>query len=197
MHADLEFTGSSEERENLETAGFWQRGGAKILDLMILVPAFLGVALLSRFFSGEMNQNGVSWERISKFGTGMMILAASLPFLYNLIMLGSGGATIGKKVFRIKVVRESGQPLGYGIAFLRCLVEGGCVFASFGFGVILFFTLFLVSSRGDEDRTPTAMLVCLPAILLCVSPYLPALFTSKRRATHDFVIVKTKVIKVR
>jgi uncharacterized RDD family membrane protein YckC len=186
---------NQQDQDYSECAGFLLRAGAKILDAFLLAVIVVGLAFASRFASQTMNQNGVAWETISVFGTVLMFIAAGLPFLYNFLMLAYDGATVGKKIFGIKVVEEDGQPLGCGVAFKRCLVEAGCLVAAYGLGLIIIFEILYES--GGEAKSPTTMQVCLPAILFSVIPYLPALFTSNKQATHDFVFVRTLVIRAR
>jgi uncharacterized RDD family membrane protein YckC len=184
-----------EEWENTECASVLERGGAKILDAILLAIVMVGLVFVSRLVSQAMYSNGAARETVSAFGAIMMMATLSLPLLYNFMMLANGGATIGKKVLGIKVDNENGQPLGYGESFLRCIVETGCFLAAVGLGVLIFYGIF--SEIRGEENPPTTMQVCLPACLLGVLPYLPALFTSDKRATHDFVFAKTKVIRAR
>jgi uncharacterized RDD family membrane protein YckC len=44
--------------------------------------------------------------------------------IYNIYLLGRDGATLGKRWMKVKVLDPSGQPLGFGKAFLRELVKG-------------------------------------------------------------------------
>jgi uncharacterized RDD family membrane protein YckC len=61
---------------------------------------------------------------------GMMVLGYAVLFigalgvgLYNIYLLGKNGATIGKRVMKIKVLDQTGQPIGFWKAFARELVK--------------------------------------------------------------------------
>lgn len=53
----------------------------------------------------------------------IFFLAAVAFFLYNVYLLGRDGATIGKKILKLQVLDQSGQPLGFGRALLRELCK--------------------------------------------------------------------------
>ena len=54
----------------------------------------------------------------------MLAFAGALGLgLYNIYLLGRDGASLGKRWMKIKVLDPSGQPLGFGKAFLRELVK--------------------------------------------------------------------------
>lgn len=83
--------------------GFWERLLAYIIDIVII----LAVIFLLRFLS--INLNG--------FLTFLIII------LYNTLFLWNQGATIGKKLLRIKVVDSNYQRLSFGKALGRELFK--------------------------------------------------------------------------
>lgn len=55
----------------------------------------------------------------------LLIFAGAIGVLaYQAYLLGRDGATIGKKIMKIRVLDANGQPLGFGKAFLREFVKG-------------------------------------------------------------------------
>lgn len=95
----------------LEYSGFWLRFGAFLVDGIIIVVASFFVRFLGVFAGG----------------TGGIILGFTLPllfvnpfyWLYYWLFTGLSGQTLGKMVFRIRVVRINGEKVGLGWAALR------------------------------------------------------------------------------
>lgn len=62
---------------------------------------------------------GLAFGILTNAGVGMIVGYAfyylAMPF-YNIYFLGKNGATPGKKLLKIKVIRMDGSPLGYGLA---------------------------------------------------------------------------------
>ncbi len=104
---------------NLSFAGFWIRVAATLIDIFILLGIDLGVALLFGFsvFMWSAMEPG------SAHGGGTAILAqlfqVLLPILYSVYFVGKYGATPGKKAVGIRIIREDGSPVGYGLALGR------------------------------------------------------------------------------
>lgn len=64
-------------------------------------------------------------------GYFLLFIGSVLVWLFQIYLLGRDGATLGKRWLKIKVVDQTGQPLGFGKAFLRELVKqllGGLCF---------------------------------------------------------------------
>ncbi len=116
-------------------ATWLSRVGAYLVDyVIILIPVgilyFIGIAL----FVGEAASSTYDPEtgQITG-GTGgaggflVIMLAAVVAFviqLYFLYMQGTTGQTPGKKLTNIRVISEqTGQPIGFGMSFVRCLAH--------------------------------------------------------------------------
>jgi uncharacterized RDD family membrane protein YckC len=56
-------------------------------------------------------------------GYGVAAIGVLAVWLYNIYLLGRDGASLGKRWMGVKVLDPSGQPLGFGKAFLRELVK--------------------------------------------------------------------------
>jgi uncharacterized RDD family membrane protein YckC len=82
---------------------------------------------------------------------GYLLLFAGIfgVALYNIYLLGRDGATMGKRWMGLKVLDPSGQPLGFGKAFLRELVKGavGGVCA-----ILLLWPLWDQEKQGLQDK---------------------------------------------
>ena len=57
-------------------------------------------------------------------GYGLLFVGALAVGIYNIYLLGKTGATLGKRWMKIKVLDQTGQPLGFWKAFARELVKG-------------------------------------------------------------------------
>jgi uncharacterized RDD family membrane protein YckC len=87
---------------------------------------------------------------------GMVFLAYAVIFLgvialwlYNCYLLGRDGATLGKRMMKIKVLDAQGQPLGFGKAFLRELVKHALGSACF---ILLLWPLWDDQKQGLQDK---------------------------------------------
>jgi uncharacterized RDD family membrane protein YckC len=105
-------------------AGFWIRFGAAFIDGIILSVAFFPIniifaALSERFsFWGGWGGGGTSIGLVILYN----ILRVGVGWAYFTIMTGRYGATLGKMLLKLKVVREDMGPVSYGTAALREIV---------------------------------------------------------------------------
>ncbi|WP_329118377.1 RDD family protein [Streptomyces sp. NBC_01465] len=95
-------------------AGWWSRFAAVLLDgLIIAVPYGILLGIGAGIGGGA--------------GSALAILGILVGFglgLFKLYKEGTEGAWIGKKALGIRLVREAdGQPLGFGMAFVRYLAH--------------------------------------------------------------------------
>jgi uncharacterized RDD family membrane protein YckC len=102
----------------LVSASFLQRGVAKLLDVLVVVLTILIVVALPIYWVAWYNE----WPSLLGFGVLVVVLAASFGFgLYTIVAEHWLGATIGKRALGLRVVRESGAPIGLGQSFVRQL----------------------------------------------------------------------------
>lgn len=96
---------------SLSYQGIGPRLVAQIVDGIVLIILYfvLGAAMFGAF---TFDVFGVA--ALSFMGVYMLLF-----FLYYIILEGALGATVGKMVARIKVVREDGSPCGFGPAVVR------------------------------------------------------------------------------
>lgn len=93
-----------ESAKDYQTAGFINRAAALIVDSFIV---FIPYLLLSVFLGDRAE------EKLFE------LLFLILFIFYNVIFLWRQGATLGKKLFKIKVVLADGRSIGLGRALLR------------------------------------------------------------------------------
>lgn len=116
-------------------ASFGKRVGAWFLDVLITLVATLpgwvlfgiGIAV------GAANADSQGRVRDSEAGVFLLLfflgyalvgIAALAVGIYNIYLLGKTGQTLGKRWMKIKVLDQTGQPLGFWKAFARELVKG-------------------------------------------------------------------------
>ena len=97
-----------------EYAGLGTRFIALLIDSLILALV-LGIFLAT---------TGYSFPDASEYGLGLVpLLTIGAVFLYFTMMEGILGATIGKMIFRVKVVKEDGSACGIGASLVRNLLR--------------------------------------------------------------------------
>ena len=121
MGSPEEVAAAFNAEQRLEHAGFWQRLVAFFADVGALIgltlPALsLGVLMATRLFpDGEPPLEGIL----------LLIVAGSavigIIVFYFPILEARFGKTLGKHLMRLRVVRETGAPIGLGQAFVRRL----------------------------------------------------------------------------
>lgn len=111
-----------------EKGGFWIRLTAFFVDIMIIL--FLARIAGYAIGLGRIT-TAMSPEKEEFLSTifGYLIIVS-----YFTLFIGWDGQTLGKMLFRLRVVRARGGPVGYGRAFLRyvgyhiCFLIGGLGF---------------------------------------------------------------------
>ncbi len=86
---------------------------AILLDSLVVFVAFAPGLVV------QAVGQGADSEALTVIGA---LLGYALGFgagLYNIYLLGSRGATIGKKILGLQLLDDTGQPIGFGKAFLR------------------------------------------------------------------------------
>lgn len=129
---------------------------AHILDGIIVglgtlpgfILMFVGFALVA--------STSATNDAVGAGATGIFLLAYLVVFLgaialwlYNCYLLGRDGATIGKRIMKVKVLDVQGQPLGFGKAFLREIVKHAL--GSFCF-ILLLWPLWDEQKQGLQDK---------------------------------------------
>jgi uncharacterized RDD family membrane protein YckC len=104
----------------LVSASFLQRGLAKLIDVILVVLTILVGIALPAFLIARNHQEW--WPFLYSVGLLVVILAASFGFgLYTIVAEHWLGFTVGKRALGLRVVRESGAPIGLGQSIVRQL----------------------------------------------------------------------------
>jgi uncharacterized RDD family membrane protein YckC len=109
-----------------EYAGFWIRFCAKLIDGIVLgIPLGIVSAIVLTAMGGlaVIQRGGEASVLFFLAVLGLDLLGMALSVLYNTLLIGCWGATLGKKVCGLKVVRPDGARVGYGRACGRAFAE--------------------------------------------------------------------------
>jgi uncharacterized RDD family membrane protein YckC len=149
-------------------ASWGSRVGATLIDvLVLLIPgAILGWLIVAASLDGDSS----TWAIIGAWVLYLLALALIWLLYAPLLMMRSGernGQTLGKQAVGIRVVRDSGEPMGFGWAALREVVVKN---------------LMVGIASSIIPFIPWLLDVCWP------------LWDDENRALHDFV-VSTHVVR--
>ena len=102
----------------LVSASFLQRGLAKLIDVMVVLLTVMVIVGLPTYWLVWHQE----WPFLLGFGVLFAVLAASFGFgLYTIVAEHWLGFTLGKRALGLRVVRESGAPIGLGQSIVRQL----------------------------------------------------------------------------
>ena len=120
------------------------------------IPGFIlmlvggGLAASTASPSGRLSDEAAAGVGMFFFLSCIVIALGTIAlWLYNCYLLGRDGATLGKRMMKIKVLDGLGQPLGFGKAFLREIVKqalGGACF------ILLLWPLWDDQKQGLQDK---------------------------------------------
>lgn len=113
---------SLEPKVTLHYAGFWIRGAALTIDA-ILQYAF---GILIGMLCGQTFAEAIGFEggeELTSLEWALMGAGFLTDLIYSTLMVGRFGATVGKLVFGLRVVRPDGERISYRRAFGRCLAN--------------------------------------------------------------------------
>jgi uncharacterized RDD family membrane protein YckC len=172
-------------------ATFWRRFGAMLIDFFVLLPF------------GLIN---IWSQSLPKPVAILMVLPTAAFFAaYHIYCHGRFGQTVGKRVVGIRVVRLTGEPIGWRGAWLRSSVDlvFACLWAVSS--IVALTTISDADYYGIGWRQRTQNLLALyPSWLHWTqtantiwvwSEVIVMLFNPQRRALHDF-IAGTVVVRV-
>ena len=147
----------------LDLASFGRRFAAILIDgllvsLPVLVPAVLVYLLLSLANAQDRMLEALPSEE-SIFSVGFLTLGgAVLYFLYEGLMLASGGQTVGKRAMRVKVVTAEGGDITAGQAWSRAVLRQILAIAP-GLGLIDYLAAFGLERATLHDRVARTRVV--------------------------------------
>ncbi len=99
----------------LDYQGIGPRIGAQIVDTIVLLILFF---LVGFALSGSLTFQYSGAEAYPFLGAYFLVF-----FLYYVVLEGYMGQTLGKKLLKIKVVKEDGKACGFGPAFIRTILR--------------------------------------------------------------------------
>lgn len=88
---------------------------AQVVDIVVLVILF--------FLVGFVMSGSFTFEYQGEAAYPFISIYVPVAFLYYILLEGVTGATLGKKLVKIKVVRENGSPCGLGPALVRNILR--------------------------------------------------------------------------
>lgn len=100
---------------NFSYQGIGPRVVAQIIDSVVLVVLFLLVGFV---LSGSF-----TFEYQGEAAYPFLLVYGLIVILYYAILEGTMGATVGKKLVKIKIVKDDGSACGIGPAFVRTLLR--------------------------------------------------------------------------
>jgi uncharacterized RDD family membrane protein YckC len=110
----------------LHYASFWLRLVAFIIDLLIITIVNLPLAVTAIWFGSIVPQQPVGFDYVIgaieiAICAGTILVMLGIVLLYFPILEGRFGQTIGKRLLKLHVLKESGVRIGYKEAFIRRL----------------------------------------------------------------------------
>jgi len=94
--------------------------GIGIRFVAVLIDSFIAVLILGLLMSVA------GYDISTTTGFGLNLVSAAMIggfFLYFVLMEGFFGTTVGKMIFRVRIVKEDGRPCGLGAAVVRNLLR--------------------------------------------------------------------------
>lgn len=162
-------------------ARFW----ALVIDGIITIPIAIGGVFLGSI---------VGFSPLTSFIGNVLIAVFSA--LYNILLHGFYGQTLGKKVMKVKVVDSSENDINLGQAALRYVPNLIPLFILVGFG----HPQFLAGNVGKLELYLGSILVTASQIFMplwTIADIIVCFSSSKHRALHDFiagtVVIKTDI----
>ncbi|MEV5746281.1 RDD family protein [Actinoallomurus sp. NPDC052308] len=134
--------GDSEPPAELLLAPIARRAAARLLDAGLL--GVVGFALILPFMIAAVGLNepgshvkngGGIWSGTAIFG--WILVLGILPFGYEAVQLALWGQTLGKRVLRLRVLTETGEPLTPGRAAARAAVNNVVYLFGCGVGTVM------------------------------------------------------------
>jgi uncharacterized RDD family membrane protein YckC len=125
MAGSVVFTGST-DLDLSDYGGFLRRFAAVFVDGLLMIVAMVVVGfVIALVFQGAMpNPKNVA-QVGAMIGSFLLLYLFLLlvPVAYEIVMIGDRGATLGKKMGKLVVVRTNGDPVSMGRSVLRYLAK--------------------------------------------------------------------------
>jgi uncharacterized RDD family membrane protein YckC len=146
--------------EVLLYAGFWQRAGAHLVDLAlwwVVWQVFTGIVGAIYFPEAvAIAQKGPGHQAnadevlvLLRFFGAVTVIGVIWAIIYDAVFILRFGATPGKLLFGLRLVRANGKPLGFPHIVGRCLAKGLAGLPTLGIGYLI--VAFDDQKRGLHD----------------------------------------------
>ena len=125
---------------------------AALLDLLIVLVNFVAITLVKLPFLISMlksNEHIVSTKFILDIFRWGVICCFLFLIYYAVIPVMMKGQTIGKKVFKLKVVKDTGEDISYKTTLYREAIGGIFIFFT-SLGVTLIASFIIMNLREDK-----------------------------------------------
>jgi len=132
----------------LRYAGVAIRFGARFVDgLLFIVPfVIIGFVIAPGFLASA------AAGRTNLFGSAFFVIAIVFALFYEVLMLRYWGATLGKMLCGIKVVRADASGLGWGVSFGRYFMYNIVISAIPLINWILLLTTAIMAGVDEQKR---------------------------------------------
>lgn len=151
-----------------ELSGWWPRAGALIVDSIIVGAISFGLGLMLGIADVTTQSNGSGGSAFTSFDLKFTLFSIVIASIYYCgTMVRSNGQTVGKQATGIRVVREDGEEMTLGFAFVRQILVIQILF-----------------------NTISWIVLWIPGLL----NYLWPIWDDNNQALHD-KIVKSRVVK--
>jgi uncharacterized RDD family membrane protein YckC len=158
----VEVAGSRATALGGRKAGFWLRGVAFLVDLVVvaaLVAAggmLVSVAVQVGGWFSSTPEIAVEWLE----GSASTLLSVLIDLCYFILFVGWRGQTPGKMLFRLRIIRVTGEDVGYGRAFVRWI---GQIVSTLLLGIGFLMIAFSHTKQGLHDKLAGTYVVRLPS----------------------------------
>lgn len=110
----------------LVNAGFWLRLAAFSVDMFLIISigwliSMVVIACANRVPAHPSGIELITGAVLIGVAVGLSLVILGLILLYFPVLEGRFGQTLGKRIFGLHVLKESGLPVGYKEAFIRRL----------------------------------------------------------------------------
>lgn len=151
-----------------ELSGWWPRAGALIVDSIIVGAISFGLGLMLGIADVTTQSNGSGGSAFTSFDLKFTLFSIVIASVYYCAtMVRTNGQTVGKQATGIRVVREDGEEMTLGFAFVRQILVIQILF-----------------------NTISWIVLWIPGLL----NYLWPIWDDNNQALHD-KIVKSRVVK--
>jgi uncharacterized RDD family membrane protein YckC len=140
--------GNPSSASALNYAGVGIRFGARFIDGLLFIVPFVVLAIV---FAPSMLA-GAANGRTPIFFNGAFFIALIFALFYEVAMLRYWGATVGKMICGIKVVRSDGSSLGWGVSFGRYFMYNVVISAVPFLNWILLLTTAIMAGTDEQKR---------------------------------------------